>query len=752
MPEKLNLEITEVFSWTFKKGKSLYRNHLGDWINRALMDSLKRRTVESIDDNKITAWIRSKSFSINDDDLFHCLAELTAIPNHPFNSDRLHGMLLGVEMPKRDAFWQTHLRYFTSTDDNGNGHPLSRLIDWSWQKDISDQLESETARLTGQTLCWLLASTNRNLRDGVTKALVNLLEKQPKALIDILKAFAEVDDMYVIERMYAVAYGCVLRNPEPEVLEQVGQYVYNEVFKSGKPHKHILLRDYARNTVELAIHYKASIDIDMGLLRPPYHSRMPENMPSEKELKKYSIERSDPKHSNEYKNSYNSIHYSVISWDFGRYTVDGHLRSFYPLRFTAVLETKDFLSKISVKLRKKIKQASSMREMEQLYVAKRKNLESSLGKEDYEKIVETLSTAYSAITSELQTELSSSQYDYFVNSIIDYIDKSAKLKLSRHNDFDTQPIKRWIVQRVFELGFNPELHSSFDSNLGSYNRHNNTTERIGKKYQWIAFYEIASMITDNYKIKDEWSNSERYEVFPGAWRNYFRNVDPAFVTKGIQRDDDDVYEEDAFTKGWWFDIVYNFWNQPTGSWIKNEADMPDLLNIIQRQDPTGKEWVYLKSFITWNEPKPVGVDKYVGPRKEIWYLVQSYLVKKKDKDKTLAWLKQQNFRGRWLPENNGYSSLFNRENYWSPAAQEQQKHKKEWEAINDETRLKVIITTDSAVGEMSEDKSGAHFSYDMPCRTLFEGMGLQYADNDGEMKGANGETGSTTSKPQMGAY
>jgi hypothetical protein len=50
-----------------------------------------------------------------------------------------------------------------------------------------------------------------------------------------------------------------------------------------------------------------------------------------------------------------------------------------------------------------------------------------------------------------------------------------------------------------------------------------------------------------------------------------------------------------------------------------------------------------------------------------------------------------------------------------------------------------MITTSEAVGELSKDKSGAHFHYEMPCKKIFEGMHLQYAPKDGDFTNQLGE-------------
>ncbi|MBC2191125.1 hypothetical protein HCB44_02365 [Listeria sp. FSL L7-0229] len=72
------------------------------------------------------------------------------------------------------------------------------------------------------------------------------------------------------------------------------------------------------------------------------------------------------------------------------------------------------------------------------------------------------------------------------------------------NQFDDQYLSNIAFIRVFELGFNPEIHAYFDCYMTSnYDRHNNRIERIGKKYQWIAFYEMVAKLADNFQIYEE---------------------------------------------------------------------------------------------------------------------------------------------------------------------------------------------------------------------------------------------------------
>ena len=79
LPEKYKIEIFEVFNWVFTDTSEdeFHRNEYKDSINKFLFDSLNWRKIESIDDKKITDWLRSKNFRISDDELFLKLIELS---------------------------------------------------------------------------------------------------------------------------------------------------------------------------------------------------------------------------------------------------------------------------------------------------------------------------------------------------------------------------------------------------------------------------------------------------------------------------------------------------------------------------------------------------------------------------------------------------------------------------------------------------------------------------------------------------
>ncbi|MCB2291661.1 hypothetical protein LGK97_18265 [Clostridium sp. CS001] len=78
--------------------------------------------------------------------------------------------------------------------------------------------------------------------------------------------------------------------------------------------------------------------------------------------------------------------------------------------------------------------------------------------------------------------------------------------------FVEQDLSNIVTKEIFNtLGYDPELHGDFDMMVKSYNRHYNECERIGKKYQRIASYELISKLSDNFPAGEiEYVYSEEY--------------------------------------------------------------------------------------------------------------------------------------------------------------------------------------------------------------------------------------------------
>ena len=60
--------------------------------------------------------------------------------------------------------------------------------------------------------------------------------------------------------------------------------------------------------------------------------------------------------------------------------------------------------------------------------------------------------------------------------------------------FDRSQIERYVLRRVFELGWTTERFGSFDGSWDIDEIGSPSKESIGRKYQWIAYWEILALI------------------------------------------------------------------------------------------------------------------------------------------------------------------------------------------------------------------------------------------------------------------
>jgi hypothetical protein len=741
LPEKHGLELFEVYSWLYEDAKEedYGRRNTIERQNGFLLDSLKWRSIESINEEKLIKWFQGDFFYCDDDRFLLTIEELSTIKKHPFNSNRLHKILANTPMPKRDSFWQNHALWYSGYNDNEVGFPLRRLIDWAWSPSISRFVDDATALLAAQTLSWLLASTNRKLRDEATKAIVNLLEQQPKALLDLLTKFREVDDMFIQERLYAIAYGCILRTEQSDSIQLIGNYVYAQIFNQGNPPEHVLLRDYARNTVEYMLYRELGEEIDTEKIRSPYKSKLP-TYPTEEEISIYDIDHESPEYDQEFIRTHNRIHFSVMSWDFGRKTVDPDIEKFCPVSFTTKSEYKKFIKEeLSKEQQRHLSSLVEMLYIKELHESKSSKYEVERlgGQKKYDSLLKKYEQAVEK-GFEILKSMFNGQSEYVINDILPYLQNVKSLNTS--SPFDTRPVKRWIVKRAHELGYNVKLHGKYDQR-SEYGESRPDVERIGKKYQWIAFHEILSILSDNHKIS-EWYSDKNYQYYQGPWQFYARDIDPVYTTKDPEElpEDDMMILEKEYK--WWHDPQYSFWHQENQEWARNLDDLPEVKHVISKKDDDGVEWLFLNKHITWKMPKPIGVDKYSIYRKEVWYLIQGYIVKKENKSQIIEFLQDKNLWGRWMPEPRDESNqLLSREKYWSPAYHSAEREKP-WEEIyynHKSTGLTVMSAIQDGKSHISDDKSGAESFYNIPCEQLFNDLDLIYAPNDGDFVNLQGK-------------
>lgn len=622
-----------------------YTDHLknSEYIIDYFLQSLVWRKLETITEDLIgfvnTKIMRYKRIY---ESFLDTILTVTSVPNHLFNAYSLHNHLMKLSLPDRDASWTIYLKNKLEYDSSAK-----RIIDWAWSEDEKDYITDESIKLISITLAWFHTSTNRELRDSATKALVCLLENRIHVLIELLKQFEEVNDPYIYERLYAVAYGCSVRTIQIDNLVDLANYVFETIFKDkDEIYPHILLRDYARGIIEFASFKGCTLDFNLSGVRPPYKSSFPTSFPSNEEIDyKYKIDynaKDLPKHYY----SQNSILSSMVTeygrgigsyGDFGRYTFQNALEKW---------------------------------------------------------------------------------------------------------DIDVDSLSNLAIHWIFEkYGYDKESHGKFDRAIGTGRLRGSNNERIGKKYQWLAFHEILARVSDNCTMKKLAYGDTKLIGYQGPWWPHVRDVDPT-VTICVTNNE----SGDASNQLWWCPEKVSGWDMENEEWIKHEDDLPDPKKLIEVNDLSSNEWLILESHPEWVEPKKIGEERLFSQHKRVCYSLDSYLIQENEFGKFKEWAKKAIFMDIRMPEGMQSYELFSREYYWSPAyncfVNEYERETSYFEINDDITKTficNLLPTTHYFLREKELHKSdSATISFLKPSRHIYENMKMNFSKREGEFIDENG--------------
>ena len=101
--------------------------------------------------------------------------------------------------------------------------------------------------------------------------------------------------------------------------------------------------------------------------------------------------------------------------------------------------------------------------------------------------------------------------------------------LNEQISYPTERARRWIFMRSIEYGWTPERFHQFERDLShGYAGHGTRKpERFGKKYQWIAYYELLARVRDHFHPYPSWASDDSKTDFEGLWQSYDRDIDPS---------------------------------------------------------------------------------------------------------------------------------------------------------------------------------------------------------------------------------
>ena len=632
LPELANIELFEVAP----HAKEFYV------VTQSFVESLIWRKKETINE-KLKDYINEVVIQKYDlhDYFINTILLITSHPNHYFNSDFLHSHLMRFSMADRDSWWTPFIHHqYPSSHDKITS--IQRMIDWAWTDDKRENISDESIRLICQTMFWFTTSTNRALRDCVTKAIICLLEERINVLIQLIKIFEKVNDPYVLQRVYAVAFGCAVRTSKVETLKELGICIYETIFNTEYVVPDILLRDYARGIIDYAVFKGHKFDFDLNKTKPPFKSDLQTSFPSNEEIEKYE-------------------------YDY---------------------KAKDF--------------------------------------KDYY-------WGLNSIISSMKTDVGGQMYGDFGRYIFEHAFDGWIVNAQLLSNLAV----KWIIEKY---GYDVEKHGEFDRNIRHVGRHAHKMERIGKKYQWIAFYELLARVSDNYPFYgDSYSRYAKQIEYEGPWDPFVRDIDPTILIKGNPKDKSKIH--------WWNPIVYSNWNLQNKDWVNKTDDLPNPQSLVCVTDEHGAEWLVLEMYPDWNEPTPLGEEEYNSLHKRLFYDLSSHVVCKKDLQKILDYLTNRNLRGCGLSESKKRYEMFSREYHWAAANRTFNTDYyggNEWDKLyNKESGEYICNTARTAIQYLWEKEFDASkdetISFYKPTELLFRLLDLQYSKVEGQLLNTKGE-------------
>jgi hypothetical protein len=712
-------------------------------VCEAFIESLLWRNPNKIADSCLSY---INKHIIPDKNLHHqflnALLTVAANPDHPYNADFLHRNLIELEMSARDAWWSIFLY-----EGYGEKGAIDRLIDWAWSEDDKSHIRDASIRLAGKTLSWFLTTSHRFLRDRATKALVSLFTPRIDVLSSVIPDFLLVNDFYILERLFAVAYGCALRSTDNAAISRLATNVYAWIFNDGEPPCHILLRDYARGVVEVAIRNGGHMEgVNPSKIRPPYKSPWPLAIPSKEELEKYKVWSKDMPDDQW---ALHSIYDSVMGHgDFARYILGsdvGNLhwssRQLGKPRIPSRKETHDaFVSSLTERQQKAWEDFSVIRTNVDMY----RRFDSAKREKTFKREFseDELDTAIYVAEMNFVRTLGKRKTQTYQEDIKPYLE-------APYHEQDEFALKvslaqRWIFKRVLDLGWTVEKFGKFDRSRDGYGnsgRAADKSERIGKKYQWIAYHEFMAHLADNLEFREETWRDEPSE-YSGPWQLWLRDIDPCCLLTSSCR-----IRTSRDEKAWWAPVNFDHWRTEPDevAWRKRIDLLPDISSLPVVIDPqTGKEWLVLECFYNWQEPTPPEIEKYDVARRNIWYMLKSYLVRNEDKDKFFEWAKNQHFMGRWMPESREQSRVFIGEFFWAPAFEYFNTPyycHDGWTRGRDGQPCSILVTTDQYFHERAgyDCSIDETISFYLPTKWIVDEMDLSWRGVEGCYYSGSGE-------------
>jgi len=595
-------------------------------LAQAFIGSLRWRQSSAISDRTIDLMHRCAR---DDRDLLSLIVEFTFRDNHRLNAEKLHKVLLSNPLPERDAYWTVSIsQYFSET-------VFERLLMWSLNADKS-AIEEKYLLRAATTVAWMLSSTSQYVRDHATKALSSLYVDAPQIFPKLVELFKDVDDPYILERIFLSAYGYLLRTGNESVLGTYADAVAY-IFASKEPIPQLYVRDYARSIIELAIKagvYDSSVPVKN--VRPPYSSKIPCFNATEKQVEAIANARGG-----------NQILRSCSGMlsDFKKYELDSDMRSFIkvPLSKDIPLTTKEKMDSYEKSLPEDCRQKILIDELS----GKNKPtlpiriILTAAGEEQDEEKLKALAKKETErqqlILNEIYSGMTTDERKIFRKEWLSGFNKQYHERNDRPR-FDNDKVGYWVARRAYALGWTEKRFGKDNlTSYSDYSRSRPPVERIGKKYQWIARSELLARLADNYWVSARYEDEKFKPYNHPLDLGYERDIDPSlFDHTSFEKDASDIQSLEAPIPQ--IDAIDGVERL---DWSFNSSPASGHFNERVFTDSAEQDWIRLSWFAIGRRRREGGQSTGHNLIQEQFYFLNSTLISEADGLRLIEKLEQK---------------------------------------------------------------------------------------------------------------
>ncbi|MCB9609833.1 MAG: SIR2 family protein [Polyangiaceae bacterium] len=298
-------------------------------------------------------------------------------------------------------------------------------------------------------------------------------------------------------------------------------------------------------------------------------------------------------------------------------------------------------------------------------------------------------------------------------------------------------VRRFLLNRILDLGWDEARMGWVDRHRGSaWERSPNADERLGKKYQWIAYHQLLATLQDAFEPAEDCHGEFAQD---GFYRRH--QLDPTCLiaeTGGREH-------PNGVERCWWMPNAYEerIADTPYSDWESQAPGLPVLDQLLEVADPHGQRWLILNIFREWAEPRSLGYNFDEMLTRRYSLLIHSLVVRTEEADAIAEWFGAQYLFGRWAPENeDGCFRL--REAFWHPVERRREAcgvHA--WQSIRGTPEpWRAIPAGAGLLVEGQSDDYSVDETYDisLPAPWLVDFLNLEHGQFDGTWVDAAGET------------